>query len=63
MRLEDLPLVLLPEEARRVLRRGRTAFYSDIRAGRIRAVRLGGRAIRIPRAELARLLREPGERT
>jgi len=53
--LERLPAMLKVPEVARLLRIGRNQTYASIDAGEIRAVRIG-RSIRIPRAELARLL-------
>jgi excisionase family DNA binding protein len=57
VKIEDLPLVLRPEEAWPVLRIGRSAFYDAVRRGEIRVLRIG-RSIRVSRAELAHFLGE-----
>lgn len=54
-RLEDLPLVLRPEEVAKALRCGRTSIYEAIRRGDIRSVRLGRRVL-VPRQALKELL-------
>lgn len=54
-RLADLPLVLEPAEAAELLRISKWHLYESAKRGEIRALRLG-RALRIPRAEIARLL-------
>ena len=53
--LEALPPVLKVVEVARLLRTGKNQTYAAIEAGEIKAIRIG-RSIRIPRAELARLL-------
>jgi len=55
--MTELPAVLTVEETSKVLRLGRTATYSAIRAGDIPSVRLG-HSIRVPRAALLALLGE-----
>lgn len=55
----DLPLVLTVDETANALRLGRSATYEAIHRGQIRAVRLG-RKLRVPRAELERLLSGEG---
>jgi excisionase family DNA binding protein len=49
--------LLTVDEARAVVSRGRTAFYSDIREGRIKVVRFG-RSVRVPVDELDRYVED-----
>jgi excisionase family DNA binding protein len=51
----DSDLVLTVEEAAKVLRIGRNAAYEAVKCGTIPHVRFG-RNIRVPRAELMRLV-------
>lgn len=51
------PLTLSPREFARTLGVGRDSTYRAIRAGKIKVIK-PGRAIRIPRTELERVLRE-----
>ena len=53
--LDELPDVLRPEEAARVLRVGRNTMYEAIRRGEIPAVRIGRRWL-VPKRALERLL-------
>lgn len=53
--LASYPDVLTIEEARHVLRVSRGVAYEQVRQGAIPSIRVG-RAIRIPRVALARLL-------
>jgi excisionase family DNA binding protein len=53
--LEDLPDVLKPEEAAKVLRLGRNSLYEAIRRKEIPVVRIGRRLL-VPKAALIRLL-------
>lgn len=50
------PLVLTPEEARKLLRCSRSVIYSGIKNGSIPAIHLGPRKVVIPRAKLMALL-------
>lgn len=56
-RLEDMPDLLTVEELARFLRVNRNTVYGAIQAGLIHHVRLG-RAIRVPKAAVERLLQE-----
>lgn len=47
-------------EAVAITRRSRSALYEDIKAGRLRVVKLG-RQTRIPRVELERYIRDEGQ--
>jgi excisionase family DNA binding protein len=51
----DFPLVLTVDEAAAALRVSRWRIYESVKAGELRACRLG-RTVRIPRAEIGRLL-------
>ncbi len=53
--LEDLPLVLTVVEVADALRCAKWCVYTMIKDGNLRAVRVG-RNLRIPRAEIERLL-------
>lgn len=52
------PLELLTlRQVSALLKRSRRQLYDDIQAGRIKVVRLG-RNVRVPRAEVERIMRE-----
>jgi len=53
---DNEPLVLTPEEARKLLRCSRSVIYSGIKNGSIPAIHLGPRKVVIPRAKLMALL-------
>lgn len=53
--IRDLPEWVTPEEARTVLRFGRTKIYEELKANNLPSVRFG-RLIRIPRGALEQLL-------
>ncbi len=55
-RLEDLPEVLTPAEAARILRLGRNSIYTALARGDIPSLRVG-RKLLVPRAALERLLK------
>jgi excisionase family DNA binding protein len=52
---QDLPAVMLVEEAAAVLRLGRNATYESVRRGEIPSIRIGRRLL-IPKSGLERLL-------
>lgn len=56
MNLVDAPDVLTVAEAARIARIGRNQMYLAVQRGEVFGVRIG-RSIRIPKAELVRLLR------
>ena len=62
--LDQLPDLMTVEEYAAFARRGKNQAYEDVREGRIDHVRLG-RAIRIPKAAIARMLTEaaPADRS
>ncbi|KAA2241161.1 helix-turn-helix domain-containing protein [Salinarimonas soli] len=47
------PMLFTPDEARASLRIGRTKFWAEVKAGRLRVVKLGA-ATRVPAEELDR---------
>ena len=53
---DNEPLVLTPEEARKLLRCSRSVIYSGLKNGSIPAIHLGPRKVVIPRAKLMALL-------
>jgi excisionase family DNA binding protein len=53
--IDDLPDVLLPIEAARVLRIGRSACYTACSKGELPSIRIGRRVL-IPKAGIALLL-------
>jgi excisionase family DNA binding protein len=57
VRLEDLPELVTIGEACNFLRIGTTLAYELVRAGKLKKVEGLGKAIRIPRGELERLVR------
>lgn len=57
------PLVLTPEEARKLLRCSRSVIYSGIKSGSIPAIRLGPRKVVIPRKKLMALLGDANDAT
>lgn len=56
---DDLPEFLTAEEIRTYLRLGRSTIYELLRRGELPHVRFG-RAIRVPKAALARYLSKEG---
>lgn len=54
--LSELPDVLTPKEFAAAVRKGKNYPFDEIRAGRLRCVRLSPRAIRIPKSEVLRYL-------
>jgi len=59
---DNEPLVLTPEEARKLLRCSRSVIYSGIKNGSIPAIHLGPRKVVIPRAKLMALLEGANDR-
>ena len=53
----DQPVLLRAEEVSRLLRIGRTMTFQLIASGDLPVVRIG-RAVRVPKSELARWIRE-----
>lgn len=60
--LGHLPAALTVPECAALLRVGTGAIYSAVKEGAIPAVRINGRAIRIPRRAVLELLGEPQPR-
>ncbi len=54
--LAELPDVLTPLEFANLARKGRNWSYEMIATGQVRAIRLGTRSWRIPKAEALRVL-------
>jgi excisionase family DNA binding protein len=50
----DLPDPLKTDEFARALRKGPAYVYAELKAGRLRGVRVGSRTWRIPKSELLR---------
>ena len=62
MENDNEPLVLTPEEARKLLRCSRSVIYSGIKSGSIPAIHLGPRKVVIPRKKLLALLGDVNDR-
>lgn len=60
MNLNDLPPVITVPEYAKFVRIGRNQAYEAIRRGDIYAIRIG-RSLRVPRAELERVLHGRGD--
>lgn len=61
MTLDDAPAVLTVDDLAKTIRCGRNTAYELVRSGQIFSIRLGAKAIRIPRRAVEDFLSDKGE--